>query len=192
MALAVPILLGGFAIPADAAVLPAPPSSANGKTPSQIDKTFASVRAKHPFLGAASGSVIWYSMGAVKTYKGGAIVWSIWFGTKIITSAGMRDAYLRLGGPDGIGLPTSAETKLKGGTIQSFTIGDLYWSPKGGAHMVASEIPWKGLGGVKGRLGYPTSDKINNGANRWFQKFEGGMIYTDWFARSPYKIVYKK
>jgi uncharacterized protein with LGFP repeats len=216
-ALAVPILLGGLALPANAADMsvaqppPPPPVSLKPKplppaidgvyTPArraQIAKDVAALRAKNAFLGATTGPVQYnlYGGGAVQPYKGGQIIWGK-TGAFILKGA-VKDTFYRLGGFGGwLGYPRSNETGgLKnGGTVQRFNTGDVYWSSKSGAHHVFVDYTWKKNGGLNGKLGYPTSDftkidKTKVNGNGWYQKFQGGTIYQD--TKGAERVVFNK
>ncbi|MGM0929219.1 MAG: LGFP repeat-containing protein [Actinomycetota bacterium] len=198
-ALAVPVLLAGLAFPAHAAADTSVPrtvvkqsailaaaSSPTTATPAQIKKAISAVRAKNVWLGAATGLVKFNpgNTGAIKAYKGGSIVWSA-SGAYALKSV-IRDAYLRTGGRQWLNFPTSAEVRIRkgGGSVQRFTDGDIYWSPRTGAHKVLHAYGYKKLGGVNGKLGYPTTDGIRGSwgyvplkrghVNR--QYFQGGLL----------------
>lgn len=82
----------------------------------------------------------------------------------------------------------SGEIKLKGGSVQHFMTGDLYWTAGGGAHKVHMEYTWKKNGGLTGKLGFPTSDLTRNGSKGWYQKFQGGTIYQN--TKGAEKVVF--
>lgn len=223
-ALAVPVLLGGLALPASAAnnsiALPPPPppkSEAPKPLPPVIDgsytpakqalitKSVTTLRAQNAWLGATAGAIQYtgYNGGALRLYKGGAIVWNPANSTSYVLKPAVRDVYLSQGANyGGLGYPTSnAVGGLKnGGTVQHFMTGDVYWSTASGAHPIAWYYLWKQYGGLNGRLGYPTTDMVFLKATKtskggWYQKYLGGTIYMD--SRGPriqpvIRVVYKK
>lgn len=200
-ALAVPMLLGGLALPSIAASGPVErPQGAVSQGPvlqksvsytsadrARILKAIKAVRAKNAFLGPSTSNTRYNPVtgSAIKNYRGGSIVWSA-AGAFALKPA-IRDAYLRTGGKKSQNFPKSAEVRgLKGGgSVQHFTDGDIYWSPKTGAHKVINLAGYKKLGGVNGKLGYPQTDQQGGSwggnvplfrghvARQWFQ---GGMI----------------
>ncbi|MFE0103382.1 M12 family metallo-peptidase [Streptomyces sp. NPDC059009] len=78
--------------------------------------------------------------------------------------------------------PEAAERRLKGGTLQYFQGGSLYWSRTTGAHPVwgAFRSEYGKLGWERGRLGYPTTDEQRIwGGKAVRQRFEGGALTYD-------------
>lgn len=198
-ALAVPVLIGTLALPASAAggsieprsgtvtqtLLPGSGSYTSADR-ARIIKAIDAARAKNAFLGASTGKINYNSVAgsATKDYVGGSIVWSA-AGAFALNSA-TRVAYLRTGGKKSLNFPTLAEIRglRDGGSVQHFTDGDIYWSPKTGAWKVINLAGYKQLGGVDGQLGYPWTDQQGSGwgnvplfrghiARQWFQ---GGMV----------------
>jgi len=67
----------------------------------------------------------------------------------------------------------------RGGRVQEFEKGAIYWSPKTGAHLVKSDVltKYKSLGAEKGKLGYPVGDERSN-KKGMRQTFEHGFLRT--------------
>lgn len=191
VAVAVPLLLGGIAIPAHAEMtmqgavtqLPGPgvPTVSTAQK-AIIARAVAAIRAKNPSLGASSGPIQYglYAGSAIAKYKGGIIVWHR-YGAAAVKGA-VLGAYNRAYGIGGPGYPKSGEIRVRGGVVQQFALADIYWSPTTGAHIVGFEDTWLRNGGVNGRLGFPTSDVTRDlsvpGGYKTFQKFQGGTIYS--------------
>jgi hypothetical protein len=72
--------------------------------------------------------------------------------------------YLQLGGPSGVlGFPTSDETASPaGGRMNTFQVGDIFFSPGTGAFEVQGAIlaRYNSMGGPGSFLGFPTSDEF--------------------------------
>jgi uncharacterized protein with LGFP repeats len=206
-ALAVPVLIGGLALPASAAdssiALPPPPPPKPAPTAptygidgsytkakqSKITSSINALRARNAWLGATTGPIqfVGYKGGALRLYKGGAIVWNPANSTSYTLERGIRDAYLRQGGNyGGLGYPiANARGGLpNGGLVQKFAAGPVYWSSASGAHRIAWDYLWKKYGGLSGRLSYPTTDMVTVKATKtskggWYQKYIGGTIFLD-------------
>ncbi|MEX3514652.1 MULTISPECIES: alpha/beta hydrolase-fold protein [unclassified Corynebacterium] len=88
--------------------------------------------------------------------------------------------YKEMGGATtGLGFPTSDEIKIKGGAFQEFEHGNIYWSPKTGAHFIMhGKIfeDWGKRGYEQGEMGYPTSDTEQIPAGGLTQKFQKGTL----------------
>ena len=111
-------------------------------------------------------------------FAGGSIYWSPATGGQVLKGA-IRDTYARAGWETGwLGYPTTGEIGVRGGVIQKFQGGLVYWSPATGARAVRGAIldAYGRLGWETGRLGFPTTDEtgIRGGA---FTHFQGGSIY---------------
>ena len=93
-------------------------------------------------------------------------------------------AYKRTGAEGGrLGYPTTGEVcgLAKGGCLQLFWNGGIYWSPSTGAHPVDGLIrgEWSHHWSQDGRLGYPTTDdRCGLRGGGCFQEFQGGAIYS--------------
>lgn len=68
---------------------------------------------------------------------------------------------------------------VRGGRVQEFEKGAIFWSPKTGARVVKSDVlaKYKSLGAEKGKLGFPVSDErsVKKGMS---QTFEHGFLRT--------------
>ncbi|APT93399.1 hypothetical protein CPHO_11445 [Corynebacterium phocae] len=88
--------------------------------------------------------------------------------------------YRELGGAASkLGFPTTGEMKINGGAFQKFDKGNIYWSPKTGAHMVEyGDIfnAWGNHGWEQGKFGWPTADFAEIPAGGLVQEFEHGEI----------------
>ncbi len=118
--------------------------------------------------------------GRVQQFQNGAIYWSAATGARTLRGAIAR-AWEAAGGVAGpLGLPT-AEAKVVGpggtGRVQTFEGGSVYWTAEHGAQVVRGGIgvTFHAVGGVDGRLGFPTSGEqpTATGARQYFQ---GGTI----------------
>lgn len=79
-----------------------------------------------------------------------------------------------------LGYPVSPEKSLaRGGVVQSFQGGHVYWSPAGGPQTVLGAIVsrWASTGWENGVLGYPVSSERALRDGGAVQSFEGGPIY---------------
>lgn len=199
-ALAVPILLGGMALPSTAAtnssavpqsvvaqqLLVSASTTYTSADRARIVRAIDAARAKNAFLGASVGKITYNPVAgsAIKNYQGGSIVWSA-AGAFALKPA-ILDRYLRTGGAKSLNFPKSAEVRglRDGGSVQHFTDGDIYWSPKTGAYKVINRAGYALFGGVDGKLGYPGTDQLGS---HWGnipllrghvarQYFQGGVI----------------
>ncbi|STC69014.1 alpha/beta hydrolase-fold protein [Corynebacterium pilosum] len=78
-----------------------------------------------------------------------------------------------------LGFPTSNEIAIRGGAFQEFEKGNIYWSPKTGAHVIYyGDIfdQWGKSRWEQGPLGYPTSDMKEIPAGGLTIDFENGTI----------------
>ena len=94
------------------------------------------------------------------------------------------EAYQKLGGSAGLGMPTAQPQKIGDGTAVAFTNGTIFSSPSTGAHVVQGEIlrVYNEQGGPGGSLGFPTSDETQTGGGPkttnggWITEFQNGTI----------------
>ncbi|WP_459642210.1 S8 family serine peptidase [Kineococcus sp. NUM-3379] len=137
--------------------------------------------------------------GVVSHFERGAIFWSPATGAQVVRGAiGARfaemiqaqneRAFSRTGGVTTfeprrradvwLGYPTSEELPLRGGVVQRFQGGLVYWAPGTGAHALRGAIleAYGTTGYENGRLGYPVTSEtaLPGGA---FTAFQGGSIY---------------
>ncbi|MCA0146205.1 serine hydrolase [Blastococcus sp. LR1] len=116
--------------------------------------------------------------GALSLFQGGNIYWSPGTGAHAVWGDILK-AYHAHGWENGpLGYPTSSEIALRGGALSLFQNGNVYWSPRTGAHAVRGNTlkTYGALGWENGRLGYPISDEIRlrGGA---LSLFQGGNVY---------------
>ena len=120
--------------------------------------------------------------GCTQAFTNGAMYWSAATGATYSRGA-ILTAYKRTGAEAGpLGYPTTGEVcgLAKGGCLQLFRNGGIYWSPSTGAHPVRGTIgtTWNNNWSQSGRLGYPTTDeRCGLRAGGCFQEFQGGAIY---------------
>ncbi|MCC9174388.1 zinc-dependent metalloprotease family protein [Arthrobacter sp. zg-Y179] len=144
------------------------------------------------FLGYPISEEVHAGGGAVQSFQGGAIAWSPATGSTHLYK-GMAVAYTASGGGSGpLGFPTGAESGLptRGGAVQPFQKGALYWSPKTGA-VVVKDGPireaYTTKGAQAGFLGYPRSATTDaNGGSS--QVFENGRL--TWTKAAGIRTVY--
>lgn len=88
--------------------------------------------------------------------------------------------YYHLGASRGfLGPPTGPEQAAPGGRFRDYRGGSIYWSAATGAHEVHGLIgvKWLALGGVRGFLGYPTTDELVVKKTGRYNEFRHGVIY---------------
>ena len=205
-ALAVPVLIGALGIPAQASSTQpqalsalAVPSSYTPAMKAKITKSVSALRAKNTWLGAAKSAIKYtgYWGGAIRMFKGGAIVFNPVKSTSYTLRPPAMALYWRQGGNDGgLGYPTSNQIGgfKAGGTVQHFMRGEVYSSAKTGTYRVWNYYEWMKNGGPDGRLGYPTSGylPVPRTSTSWggdVQKFRGGAIYMDYHGPTQYSTV---
>ena len=142
------------------------------------------VRARHRAAGAENGRLGYPTIdtacnrsGCGQHFTGGSVYWSATTGARIV-SGGVRDRWLAAGAAGGtLGYPTIDTACNRSGCGQHFTGGSVYSSSRTGTHLITGAIRtrWLALGGVRSRLGYPTSDPqaVPGGST---QRFEGGTL----------------
>ena len=124
--------------------------------------------------------------GQMQTFERGTVYWSASTGARIVRGD-IAATYTAAGGSSGVlGLPTAEATATgTGGTgrVQTFQGGTIYWTSTGGAHVVRGGIgsAWLAVGGVDGRLGFPTTGESAT-ATGAVQRFQGGAV--TWTASS--------
>ncbi|HEX2074241.1 MAG TPA: hypothetical protein VHF92_10685 [Geodermatophilus sp.] len=100
-----------------------------------------------------------------------------------VVLGGIREKWQATGSENGpLGYPVGDERcgLTRGGCVQDFTGGSIYWSPTTGARMVRGPIlaHWSARGGVTG-IGYPTSDTLCGLRSvGCYQLFERGSAYV--------------
>lgn len=117
--------------------------------------------------------------GVVQDFQGGQIARAAAGEPQVVLGA-IGSAYRAAGGPEGtLGFPVSGEIDIRGGKFQRFEHGNIYWSPKTGAHAVPEgDIMdhWGETGWENGPFGYPVGPQKQIPAGGLEQQFEGGWI----------------
>ncbi|NAZ82788.1 SpoIID/LytB domain-containing protein [Kineococcus sp. R8] len=118
--------------------------------------------------------------GAFQHFAGGSIYFSAATGAHDVRG-GIRDRWAALGWENGLGFPTSGDTRTPNGSgyFTHFQGGSIYFSPATGVHEVRGAIRqrWAALGWENG-LGYPTTGDLRTPNGRgYFTHFQGGSIY---------------
>ncbi|WP_432509770.1 SpoIID/LytB domain-containing protein [Kineococcus sp. SYSU DK001] len=118
-------------------------------------------------------------LGSYQHFAGGSIYASA-AGAHEVRGA-IRAEWARLGWENGLGFPTTGDTRTPGGGgfFNHFQGGSIYWSPATGAHAVRGAIraEWARTGWETG-LGFPTtSDAPTPNGQGWFTHFQNGSIY---------------
>jgi len=123
--------------------------------------------------------------GIVQGFTGGAIYVSPGSDTAVQMYGAIRDEYARQNYNWGsLGWPTDAQTcgLVRGGCMQPFAGGSIYWTSALGAVRVdkAVAVPYAARGAEKGVLGYPTGPtQLRNGNGVGVaQGFEKGALYV--------------
>ena len=128
--------------------------------------------------------------GYVRTYEKGIIYWNE--GIAYAVNGQIAEYYATVGGSGGVlGLPltrnaTFAESQHGAkGTEQRFE-GGIVCSSNLGTYAVFDQFvgAYKSVGGVKGRLGFPTSISQPYDSAK-IQRFEGGVIYSSTYGAFP-------
>ncbi|MEN2745028.1 hypothetical protein [Sinomonas halotolerans] len=126
--------------------------------------------------------------GVRQLFQGGSIYWTPTTGAQILRGA-VRNLWLNYGAQDGyVRYPTTGEVaSVRGGVVQNFQRGTIFWHPTYGAHRTIGAI--RGLhvryGAERGFIGYPTAEEVhtNGGA---YQNYERGTI--TWSGSGTYFI----
>lgn len=122
-----------------------------------------------------------------QVFRGGQVLSSPATGTRVLTGAVLARYVGTGGGPDGtLGLPTSEERSVTGGTLTSFEHGRIYRSSATGAHaMVAGAVlsRFVAAGGPAAYLGLPTTELYSVSAGKR-QRFRYGSITYSSGART--------
>lgn len=128
--------------------------------------------------------------GRAQRFQRGEAYWSAATGAHAIWG-GILAKYKAMGGSGGnLGMPTSSEHDVPGGRRNTFSNGQIVWSPGTGAVAVWGGIGerYAGLGSSGGPLGLPTREEADAaGLGRW-AAFAGGRIY--WSPAAGSKEVY--
>ncbi len=138
-------------------------------------------------LGDALGAEYDVPGGRAQDFRGGRVYWSPSTGAREV-HGGVLERYLALGGPGGaLGLPTSDETAAPGGAGNTFTGGDLWWSPSTGALVVRGDVRarWRALGGPTGRFGLPLTEEQADGPGVRQRFAHGGVWWSAGTGAQP-------
>lgn len=112
-------------------------------------------------------------------FERSSIYWSPQTGAQQVYGA-VREKYAAMGGPDGIGLPTTDEYAVSGGRAHDFQVGRIYWSTDTAAHHVLGGIlaKYEQMGGPTS-LGLPESDEMAaaGGGGARMNDFSRGQVY---------------
>lgn len=111
-------------------------------------------------------------------FAGGSVYWSPASGAAVVRGA-IRDRWAGLGWENSwLGYPTGEEFGVRGGVVQRFQGGLVYFSPATGAQAVRGAIAatYGATGWENGFLGFPTTSEqpLRAGA---FSHFQGGSVY---------------
>jgi hypothetical protein len=143
--------------------------------------TYTKWNANRAKLGNPIGSKICDGFSCSQRFQRGYILWTQRTGAQMVLNYAIGARYAAAGWTRGfLGFPTGDEFGLtvRGGAVQNFQNGNVYWSSATGARVVAGAI--KGYHAAnqyeRGFLGYPRSEEIpvRNGVR---QDFEGGKVY---------------
>lgn len=120
--------------------------------------------------------------GWIQRFQNGDIHWSTVAGGRIV-EGGVYSEFSRVGGVGGdLGWPM-ADYRCglpRGGCIQQFQFGDVYFTAAGAVAIRGGmRETLNAMGGVTGTLGYPTGAEQHRTGNGegWAQAFEGGAVY---------------
>jgi uncharacterized protein with LGFP repeats len=121
--------------------------------------------------------------------NGASIYWTTATGAQVLYGA-VRARWLALGAEWGpMGFPVASETSIGNGAVkQVFTDGDVYWSPRTGAHELRGAIAraWEEAGGLT-RLGLPTSGEVSAPGGAVRSEFSSG--YTLVYSAEGTRVV---
>ncbi|AKK12047.1 alpha/beta hydrolase-fold protein [Corynebacterium uterequi] len=117
---------------------------------------------------------------AVQQFQHGAIFTRPDGSFAVVPAGPIADKYAELGGPASpLGFPTSAKKAIKGGEVQEFEHGNIYFSEETGAHSIAyGDVfdHWGAAGFEEGPWGLPTSDLSPIPAGGLTIDFQGGTL----------------
>lgn len=130
------------------------------------------------YLGASTSEEYDVPGGRAQDFVGGRIYWSPGTGAHAVRGA-VLSRYVALGGPGGLlGLPTSDEVAVPGGSAGAFVGGTIYWSAVTGPQLVRGAVlqAYLALGGPAGRFGLPVSEEEAH-ATGVRARFRHGNVY---------------
>ncbi|MDN4609322.1 GDSL-type esterase/lipase family protein [Arthrobacter burdickii] len=173
----------GLALPAQAVAVPAATSVPALRVAGyNVDGvTYTKWNANRATLGNPISSKSCDAVSCSQRFQRGSIIWTQRTGAQMVLSYAIGARYSANGWTKGpLGFPLSDEFRLdvRGGAVQKFQNGSVYWSSATGAHAAMGAI--KGYFAAntyeRGFLGYPRSEEVavTNGVR---QDFEGGKAY---------------
>ncbi|GAB3708637.1 hypothetical protein GCM10028815_22490 [Mariniluteicoccus flavus] len=146
-----------------------------------VDARYATLGGASGFLGAPKHDLICGLVGGgcFRAFQGGSIYWTAATGAHV-TKGLIFEKWGSLRWETGkLGYPTTDEMCTTTGCVQTFTGGQITFSPKSGTYAVLAPLVSAYEGSVSGPLGYARGDAIcgivRGGC---FQDFAGGSIYA--------------
>ncbi|WP_432560959.1 CAP domain-containing protein [Kineococcus sp. SYSU DK003] len=112
-------------------------------------------------------------------FAGGSIYWSAASGAQVVRGA-IRDRWAAAGWENSsLGYPTGAEFGIRGGLVQRFQGGAVYWSTATGAQAVTGPVldVYGQNGWENGLLGLPTTS-VTGLATGSYAHFQNGSVYS--------------
>ncbi|WP_432520830.1 CAP domain-containing protein [Kineococcus sp. SYSU DK006] len=112
-------------------------------------------------------------------FAGGSVYWSPATGAQLVRGA-IRERWQSLGWEGSwLGYPAAAELAVRGGVVQRFQGGAVYWSPATGAHALRGAVleRYAATGWENGPLGFPTTSTTALPAGS-YAHFQNGSIYS--------------
>ena len=152
---------------------------------------YAALNWEQGWLGFPTSEEMSLNGGASQTFQGGQIHWSGATGA-YATRGAIQSFWASQGWQDGwLGYPTGDELTVRGGASQTFQGGTVFWNAATGeTHAVKGGIlsAYGNLGYEQGRLGFPTSEEINDSVRpgEVYQNFQHGQIHWRSSSNSTY------
>jgi uncharacterized protein with LGFP repeats len=150
-----------------------------------ILERWRSLGAQTGVLGYPIGDDVAVPGGFKTDFAGGSIYWSPSTGARMVRGA-ILQRYEAVGGPVDVGFPVTDDgpTASSTGAFVRLQRGEIHWSPRTGAHLVAGTIlsRWRATGAEQGPLGFPTADVTSPPALAigFTGSFTGGNVYALW------------
>lgn len=133
-------------------------------------------------LGACTTDEYDVEGGKAQDFRNGRIYWKQDSETAHASWGRIGARYSEMNGPASwLGFPTGEERSIRGGFLQSFENGIIYWSPSTGAVAVKDDIvdAWGEHGWETGSFGYPVSAARQIDGGGAVQEFENGVAVRD-------------
>ncbi|WP_368784566.1 LGFP repeat-containing protein, partial [Arthrobacter sp. SX1312] len=172
---------GALAPPAQAAVPPQPPPLLRVAGYTVDGQTYLKWNANRAVLGDPLGYKSCDGISCSQRFQKGHVLWTRSTGAQIVLDDAIGARYSATGWTRGfLGFPTgdAGGLSVRGGRLQHFQNGYIYWSPATGAQTVFGGIRsyYAANRYERGFLGYPTSGEVAvpNGVR---QDFEGGKVF---------------